>query len=267
MASALTAAKENPTNKNDKNKVRTEIQEAWLPKLWQTPTPTLRLTPTAWAKLEFLRDCGNTEIGGFGITSKDDLLLVQDVRLISQFCTSVSVEFDDHAVADFFDEQVDGGRKPDEFARIWLHTHPGDSAQPSGVDEETFARCFGRSDWAVMFILAKYGETYARLRFNVGPGGSLEIPVRVDFKQQFAGANHEAWTDEYINNVVDLYALRNGVLDECWETTAPRNPVGDSLDELLDSLTDFPVDGSGAGGPAQPEHQYERQFEPNDIPC
>jgi proteasome lid subunit RPN8/RPN11 len=237
--------------------VRTEFQEAWLPKLWQTPTPTLRFTPTAWAKLEFLRDCGNTEIGGFGITSKDDLLLVQDVRLINQICTEVSVEFDDHAVADFFDEQVDGGRKPDEFARVWLHTHPGDSAQPSGVDEETFARCFGRSDWAVMFILAKYGETYARLRFNVGPGGSLEIPVRVDFKQPFAGANHEAWTDEYINNVVDLHALRRGVLDQRWETT---DPTCDSLGELLDSLTDF------AGGPAQHEHQYERQFELDDIP-
>ena len=30
------------------------------------PRPTLRFTPTAWAKLLFLGDRGPTEIGGFG---------------------------------------------------------------------------------------------------------------------------------------------------------------------------------------------------------
>ena len=39
------------------------------------------------------------------------------------------------------------------------------------TDEETFARVFGRTDWAVMFILARQGQSYARLRFHVGPGG------------------------------------------------------------------------------------------------
>jgi len=31
--------------------------------------PKLRFSPTAWAKLLFLRDRGPTEVGGFGITS------------------------------------------------------------------------------------------------------------------------------------------------------------------------------------------------------
>src|SRR5262245_50863551 len=35
---------------------------------------TLRFSPTAWAKLLFLRDLGDSEIGGFGITPSDDLL-------------------------------------------------------------------------------------------------------------------------------------------------------------------------------------------------
>ena len=109
----------------------------------RTPSvPVLRFTPLAWAKLVFLRDCGRSEIGGFGISSFDDPMLVQDVQLVRQRCTIATVEFDDEAVADFFDEQVDQGRTPGEFGRLWLHTHPGDSPLPSGTDEDTLDRCF-----------------------------------------------------------------------------------------------------------------------------
>ena len=34
-----------------------------------------------------------------------------------------SIEFDDNAVADFFDAQVDAGRKPEQFAK-WLRRLP-----------------------------------------------------------------------------------------------------------------------------------------------
>src|SRR6476620_9597260 len=117
------------------------------------PSPVLRFSPTAWAKLLFLRDAGETEIGAYGISAPDDFLLVEDVHLVRQTCTWATVEFDDEGVANFFDEQVDKGRQPESFARLWLHTHPGSSAEPSGTDEATFSRVFGRSDWAVMFIL------------------------------------------------------------------------------------------------------------------
>jgi proteasome lid subunit RPN8/RPN11 len=181
-------------------------------------TPLLRFTPYAWAKLLFLRDLGDTEVGGFGITPPDDPLLVEDVCLVRQQCTPVSVKFEDDSVADFFDQQVDNGRRPEQFGRIWLHTHPGDSAQPSGTDEETFARSFGRTDWAVMFILACGGQTYTRLRFNVGPGGALEIPNEVDFALPFAASRHEAWKDEYLVNVGFAAMPAIGDVWEPWET-------------------------------------------------
>ena len=92
------------------------------------------------------------------------------------------------SVADFFDRQVDARRRPERFARAWVHTHPGASPMPSPTDEETFARVFGRSDWAVMFILAAGGQTYSRLSFHVGPGGSLELPVSVDYSRPFGAA-------------------------------------------------------------------------------
>src|SRR5438132_6856894 len=135
--------------------------------------PPLRLTPYAWAKLLYLRDLGETEVGGFGVSRHGDLLLVEDAHLVRQECSPMTVKFDDESVADYFDAQVDEGRTPEEFARVWIHTHPGSSPDPSGTDEETFGRCFGAADWAVMLIVARGGQAYARLRLGFGPGGDF----------------------------------------------------------------------------------------------
>jgi proteasome lid subunit RPN8/RPN11 len=163
--------------------------------------PSLRFSPTAWAKLLFLRDYGETEVGGFGIADAADPLRLDDFQLIGQTASWSQVAFDDDAVADFFDRQVDEGRQPEQFARVWIHTHPGDSPRPSSTDEETFQRVFGGADWAVMFILASGGASYARLRFNSGPGGSLEPRVEVDYSRPFSATDHEAWELEYSNHV------------------------------------------------------------------
>lgn len=167
----------------------------------ETTPPSLRFSPTAWAKLLFLRDYGETEVGGFGISASDDLLLVEDVRLVKQVCSWSHVAFDDASVADYFDQQVDAGRQLRQFARIWVHTHPGNCPRPSMTDEETFDRVFARSDWAVMFILAEEGQSYARLRFNVGPCVELEIPVGVDYTRPFGACDPDAWGEEYLCNV------------------------------------------------------------------
>lgn len=103
--------------------------------------PPLRFTPYAWTKWVFLRDRGPTEIGEFGVSSSQDCLLVEYLALIPQQATVTTVAFDDLAVAEFFDEQVDHrGLRPKQFARIWLHTHPGHSPEPSPTDDETFYR-------------------------------------------------------------------------------------------------------------------------------
>ena len=163
--------------------------------------PVLRFTPTAWAKLLFFCHYGDTEIGGFGISDPDDLLCIHGFQTVHQVVSSVTVAFDDVAVADFYEEQVDLGRKPQQFSRLWLHTHPGQSPMPSQTDEETFGRAWGACDWAVMAILARGGKTYARLRFNAGPGASLIIPVQVDYTQEFDGSDWEAWEQEYARHV------------------------------------------------------------------
>ena len=108
--------------------------------------------------------------------------------------------FDDNAVADFFEDQIDLGRKPEEFARIWIHTHPGSCPLPSRTDLETFERVFGSCDWAVMFIIARTGNTYAELHWKAG-SASLPMDVEVDFSKPFTGSDHTSWDEEYRANV------------------------------------------------------------------
>jgi hypothetical protein len=160
MKNARTAARQKRIKLN--NRLHASQQQA--------SNPTLRFTPYAWAKLVYLRDVGETEIGGFGISAAGDPMLIEDIALVRQQCDWASVVFDDEAVADFFEEQVEAGRQPSEFARLWIHTHPGNCPLPSATDEATLERVFGGSDWAVMFILARDGSYYARLRFNAGTG-------------------------------------------------------------------------------------------------
>ena len=185
----------------------------------------LRFHPTAWAKLLFLRDLGETEVGGFGISAADDLLLIEDFVLVRQHCSVITVAFEDESVAEFFDRQIDRGLRPEQFGRVWIHTHPGDSAQPSSVDEETFARVFGRSDWAVMAIVACGGDTFARLQFPAGPGGCVNLPLAVDYRQSFTGSDHETWTQEYLAAVkpVELRPYDFGD-NQFWQLTTPCVP-------------------------------------------
>jgi proteasome lid subunit RPN8/RPN11 len=169
----------------------------------------LRFSPTAWAKLLYFRDKSDNEVGGFGITNPDDLLFVREFITVKQEVTDVSVKFDDEAVADFFDAQVDIDRKPEQFARIWLHSHPGNSPAPSTIDEETFTRVFGNCQWAVLFIVGRGNNTYARLCFNVGPGGQVLIPTTIDYGRDFSGSNHKLWDVEYAANVKAVEWLNN----------------------------------------------------------
>ena len=182
-------------------------------------------------------------MGGFAIAAADDLLYVEDVLLVRQHCTLASVAFEDDSVADFFDRCVDRALKPAQFGRIWVHTHPGVSPEPSPTDERTFARVFGSSDWAVMFILACGGATYARLRFNVGPGGEVLLPVEVDYRRPFAASDWILWEREYVVNVQATQpwlAVERGVQLEL-PVELDRDPVLPSpdYDGWLDAWEDY----------------------------
>jgi proteasome lid subunit RPN8/RPN11 len=188
-------------------------------------------------------------VAGFGITDAEDLLFIRDIAIIRQKVSIVSFLFDDNAVADFFEDQVDAGRKPEQFARILLHTHPGNSPEPSAIDEETFNRVFGACDWSVMAIVAQDNSSYARLRFNVGPAGDIQIPVCVEYGCEFEAANPKQWKTEYKTNVSEIDnrrnrpALDNDILEIGafgYDELQPRSAV--SYEDLLAELDSMEPD-------------------------
>jgi proteasome lid subunit RPN8/RPN11 len=170
-------------------------------------SPALTFSPLAWLKLQFFCHAGDTEIGGFGISAEEDLLYIEEFRTVRQDVTPMSVAFEDTAVADFFDDCIDQGIHPSRCGRVWLHTHPGASAMPSGTDDETFGRVFGRCDWSVMFILSRTCQTYTKLSFSAGPRGEILLPVQVDWSAwpnvlaSDIAALAQQWQQEYVANI------------------------------------------------------------------
>ena len=199
-------------------------------RLEPVPEPALVFSPLAWLKLQFFLHAGDTEIGGFGISRDDDLLYIEEFVTVKQAVSGATVEFDDTAVADYFDSCVDRGLPPQRFARVWMHTHPGESPQPSFTDEQTFERAFGRCDWSIMFILGRSGRTYCRLSFAAGPGGQIQLPVRVDWESWPELVAHEGaalpelfdrWIAEYCANIQEVELLPVGI-------PPARNPAADA---------------------------------------
>ena len=171
-----------------------------LAKHWRsTPkNPVVKFSPYAWAKLWYMLHRGHTEVGGFGISKIDDPLTIIDFQLVKQECSAAYCAFDDEGVSEFTDDMVDHGLQPAQFLRIWIHTHPGASPSPSGQDEETFARVFSTCNWSLMFILAKEGATYARLRFSTGGiQAHMLLEVEIDYTIPFNGADRAQWNEEY----------------------------------------------------------------------
>ena len=200
-------------------------------------TRALTFSALAWLKFQFLCHAGPTEVGGFALSHADEPLFIEDVLIVRQRCTFVSVAFEDAAVADLFDEMADAGIPPNRFARIWLHTHPGASVEPSSVDETTFARVFGTCDWSVMAILGRTGRMSARLQFTTGPGAAITLPTRVDWSDwpDLAGSlveRVEEWRQDYAAKI-----LVHRPKDELLHT-----PSNGSHKHPLDSLDFFPGD-------------------------
>lgn len=161
------------------------------------------------AKYATLRDMGGTEVGGFAVTPRDNFLLVEDLILPKQIVSPVSVEFDGVDIGELYDKMSDAGLHPAQYSRIWWHTHPGDSAKPSGTDESTFREDYGNQSHAVMLILSQTGEFYCRLKRNADnglPGMTLELNVEVDWSAECPpvdAAARDAWREEYRQSVFE----------------------------------------------------------------
>ena len=139
------------------------------------------LSPLAYLELLFHCHHADTEVAAMGISAENQPLRVERIELVRQSASTCFVEMDDEAVADHIDDCAQLGIPPARCGRIWMHTHPGNSAEPSVTDEQTFRRAFGGCDWSVMFILARGGQMYAGLQFAALSGARMTIPVTIDW--------------------------------------------------------------------------------------
>ena len=92
------------------------------------------------------------------ITKPDDPLFVTDFCFLPQECSSVNTDFDTEAQNNWVEDQMESGLSPESFSRVWTHTHPGQSASPSGTDWETFQEAMANMPWGVMLILGTSNE-------------------------------------------------------------------------------------------------------------
>lgn len=93
-------------------------------------------------------------------------LVVSELILVRQEVSPVHVDLDmewwaDHQV-DLYEQR---GIEPWQSS-VWLHTHPANMINPSTTDEQTMQASFGEWSFALMLILTKDGQFYARMDYD-----------------------------------------------------------------------------------------------------
>ncbi len=186
---------------------------------------SLCFTRYAWEKIVHLNSLSHNEVGAFGISNSENLLLVEDLVVVKQEVTAASVKFDDEAVNEFIEDQYDAGRRPEQVMRIWIHTHPNWVVDckvkniqerlpaPSGRDEETFKDAFGKCDWSIMFIYGGGRGSYARLalRNSFISQGEIIIPVSMCNGKMPNKKERKAWDKEFEENVTASKIVISGM--------------------------------------------------------
>lgn len=175
----------------------------------------IKFTPTAYAQI--LRVCqeAETEIGFWGITDPDNPLLIVGLHMPKQACTVASCSFDETGIGESVEELSKLGLHVSQYGRVWIHTHPGNSPNPSGKDEQTFSEDFKGKPFAVMMILAKGGQWYARAKWDGSnvPLLSREIDVSVCWDCEFEGSDWLEWTNELSEKVTEPAPVFSAIED------------------------------------------------------
>ena len=86
---------------------------------------TLRFSPYAWAKLLYLANAFDHEVGCMGISLPDSPMTIVDLVIVKQKSSVALTTFDEGAYADFVMAYCDPDGphklKPANCQRIWVH--------------------------------------------------------------------------------------------------------------------------------------------------
>lgn len=137
----------------------------------------IRFSPAAYQKIVYFLQ-KDVEVGGFCLTDGD---LVTDFIVVEQESSGATFDFTKEGIEDYLDEMTNLGYTPKECFRIYLHSHPGNSAEPSGPDWENFYKLMGSYPWFCMLIIAKDQSKYGYIKLTQGIGVECEIDWDVDW--------------------------------------------------------------------------------------
>jgi len=174
--------------------------------------PTVKLSPVAWSKLQIACMLSSKECGFYGITPRDNCLLINDLYLPKQNVTAGSVVFDDDDVAAYYAEYCKAGFIPRQLSRVWIHRHPNLGLTPSHKDEETFNNIIGEQDVGIMMIYDKQA-TATWIQFNKLEGVNTTLRIKadtvVDYFSSFTGFDAESFVVEF-NSKVNETTFQHG---------------------------------------------------------
>lgn len=130
----------------------------------------VKIDDMAFDKLIFMRDHKPFEVTMFGISKADNLLHIEDFRLVKQEVESASSDCDPEGMAEYVCKMLALGVGPLRSERFWAHTHPmkGEgSANPSGKDMATWNdEDNSLKQFMVMFILSASGHMTCKVRWR-----------------------------------------------------------------------------------------------------
>lgn len=167
----------------------------------------LTMSPRAYWHLHWLCQRTPDEVSCMGILAQAGEFRIQDVILVKQIVSTVSVDLDMVWWADKQVELYEKDAIEPWQTSAWIHTHPQGVKKPSATDEETMAKSFGSWDFAVMIILTKDDHFYARVDFTHAFAGgikqrySMECPISVDWNdlegEPVTRTLAEEWEEEF----------------------------------------------------------------------
>jgi proteasome lid subunit RPN8/RPN11 len=132
------------------------------------------------------------EVSLYGITESNSLV-IKDFWIPYQFGTAVTTEFDEEKKVEEVDKLIQKGLDPNNFLKIWVHTHPKMSPNPSGTDIQTFKTKFNNLNWSIRLILGQNKQMTVKYQQNSPIPLELDLKTEIDFSN-FKGFGIEEQT-------------------------------------------------------------------------
>jgi proteasome lid subunit RPN8/RPN11 len=189
-----------------------------------------------WARIMYFAKEADGEISGMGITPKENRWHIEEFVLPKQECTAAHTEFDGTELAKLMDEYIVKGYEPWQTQRVWIHTHPGFSAEPSGPDWANFDANYVRDrddSWGTMIVVNQKGEVSVNVWFGMLGAVMKGELVVVDREVEIHG---EEWKKELDEKVTKPKSLVSSTTK--YVTGADELVVGAEGNPLIGDLRD-----------------------------